>query len=243
MKRMNSLILAGLLAWSAGAQAEQACATTPVARQKEYSWMSIARWHEMHAAQQARAAQGGIDLMFVGDSITEGWPKDQWEANFGRFKAANFGIGGDHTGNLLYRLDDPQMAALAPRVIVLLIGVNNFSQCGDDAGQVFAGIHLVVDKLRAMYPRARILLNGVLPHGAPDEAYKRVRLHELNRLVAGLADGRQVVYRDYGPRLVDADGTVSRDVMPDYLHPNAKGYRLWAAAMLPDIEQLMGETQ
>jgi len=231
--------MAGLLLCSAAAQAGQACATTPVARQKEYPWMSIARWHEMHAAQQARAREGGVELMFVGDSITEGWPKDQWEANFGRFKPANFGIGGDHTGNLLYRLDDPAMAALAPRAIVLLIGVNNFSQCGDDAEQVFAGIRAVLAKLRTMYPQARILLNGVLPHGAPDEADKRTRLRDLNRLVATLADGRQVVYRDYGPRLVQADGAISRDVMPDYLHPNANGYRLWAAAMLPDIEQLM----
>jgi lysophospholipase L1-like esterase len=241
MKRLGSLILAGLLAWSAGAQADTACATTPAARQTEHSWMSIARWNELHAAQQARAAQGGIDLMFVGDSITEGWPKDQWAANFGRFHPANFAIGGDHTGNVLYRLDDPKMAALAPRAIVLLIGVNNFFHCGDDVPHVFAGIEQVVVKLRAMYPQARILLNGVLPYGAPDEKGKRAQVRELNRLVATLADGRQVVYRDYGPCLAEADGTVSRDVMPDYLHPNAKGYRLWAEAMLPDIEKLMDE--
>jgi len=215
-----------------------ACAVTPMPRVKEYEWMSIAKWHEIHAAQRALAQQGGIDLMFVGDSITQGWPKELFQQAFGRFHAANFGVGGDHTGNVLYRLDDPVMASLRPRAIVLLVGVNNFFHCGDNTEQTFAGIRQVVTTLRHAYPDARILLNAVLPYGEPKEEYKRVQVRELNRMVATLADGEHVVYRDYGPRLLQADGTISRDIMADSLHPTPKGYRIWADAMLPDIEQL-----
>jgi lysophospholipase L1-like esterase len=252
-KRFISTLLAALLAsqLAAGAASAQeavapsnglspaACAVTPMPRVKEYDWMSIAKWNEIHAAQQARARQGGIDLMFVGDSITQGWPQDLFEQTFGRFHAANFGVGGDHTGNVLYRLDDPVMAALKPRAIVLLVGVNNFFHCTDTTEQTFAGIRQVVDQLRSEYPDARILLNAVLPYGEPQEEFKRVQVRELNRMVATLADGKHVVYRDYGARLLQADGTISHDIMADNLHPTPKGYRIWADAMLPDIESLM----
>jgi lysophospholipase L1-like esterase len=216
-----------------------ACAVTPMPRVKEYAWMSIAKWNEIRAAQQARAREKGVDLMFVGDSITQGWPQDLFESEFGRYHAANFGVGGDHTGNVLYRLDDPAMAALTPRAIVLLIGVNNFFHCGDDTQQTFAGIRKVVETLRREYPDARILLNAVLPYGEAQEESKRAQVRDLNRLVATLADGGHVVYRDYGPRLLQLDGTISSDIMADHLHPTPKGYRIWADAMLPDIEQLM----
>jgi lysophospholipase L1-like esterase len=97
----------------------------------------------------------------------------------------------------------------------------------------------VVETLRHEYPEARILLNAVLPYGEPKEEAKRVQVRELNRMVATLADGRQVVYRDYGPRLLQPDGTISDEIMADNLHPTPKGYRIWADAMLPDIQTLM----
>ena len=251
-KRTSLSLLAALLAAQLGlaapAQADNvavtdpaaaACATTPAPRTKEYPWMSVAQWNSLYAAQLAQAERGGIDLMFVGDSITSGWPSGQFEQYFGRWHPANFGMGGDHTGNVLYRLADPRMARLHPRAIVLLIGVNNFWHCGNSTEQTFAGIREVVTMLRRQYPDARILLNGVLPYGEPGEEFKRAQVRDLNRLVATLADGRKVVYRDYGPRLLQPDGTVSRTIMPDYLHPNAEGYRIWAEAMGPDIDALM----
>jgi lysophospholipase L1-like esterase len=231
--------LAGEAVAPSNGLAPAACAVTPMPRMKDYAWMSIAKWNEIHAAQQARARQGGIDLMFVGDSITQGWPRDFFEQAFGRFHAANFGVGGDHTGNVLYRLDDPVMAKLKPRAIVLLIGVNNFFHCADDTEQTFAGIRKVVQTLRHEYPDARILLNAVLPYGEAQDESKRAQVRDLNRMVATLADGEHVVYRDYGPRFLQADGTISTDIMADHLHPTAKAYRIWADAMLPDIEGLM----
>jgi len=223
----------------AGATLQTACATAAAPRAVNYPWMSIPRWREMYEEQVVRAAQGGIDVMFVGDSITEMWPKTVWNAQFGHLKAANFGIGGDHTGNLLWRLQSPAIAALTPRLVVLLIGVNNINLCGETPEQVFGGIKAVVGQLRERYPQARILLNAVLPEGQAANAPERAKVLALNRMVQTLADGKTVVFHDYGGLLVGADGSLSAELQPDFLHLSEKGYRLWAAALRPDIEQLL----
>jgi lysophospholipase L1-like esterase len=214
------------------------CATSAAPRAVDYPWMSIERWRQMHAEQVARAAQGGIDVMFVGDSLTEMWPKALWDSNFGHLKAANFGIGGDHTGNVLWRLQDPAIAAIKPKLVVLMIGVNNINLCKESADAVFGGIRAVVARLRAQYPAARILLNAVLPAGTAGSDVRR-RLVALNRRVRTLNDGETVFFRDYGARFMGADGNLSKELQPDLLHFSEKGYRLLADAMRPDIEQLL----
>ncbi len=235
-----------LRGWNAAAQSvaipdngPAMCATNPAPRNVEYPWMTIERWQRMQADQVALATQGGVDVMFLGDSITEGWTRQIWDAKFGRFKPGNFGIGGDHTGNVLWRLQDPHIAAMRPKVVVLLIGTNNFGLCDETPVQVFGGIKAVVARLRALYPDARILLNAVLPSDETVHGEKRGRIVALNKMVATLNDGKHVVYRDYGPLLTDAAGTISPEIMPDFLHPTAKGYQIWADAMAPDIDKLL----
>ncbi|WP_162249878.1 GDSL-type esterase/lipase family protein [Massilia sp. Root351] len=216
-----------------------ACATNAAPRTVDYPWMSMARWRRMHEEQAARAAQGDIEVMFVGDSLTEMWPKAQWDANFGRLKAANFGIGGDHTGNLLWRLRNPAIAALTPRLVVLMIGVNNINLCGERPEQVFTGIQAVVARLRQQYPGARILLNAVLPEGALPDAPERRHVAALNQMVKTLDDGKNVFFHDYGARFVGADGKLSAQLQPDFLHMSEQGYQVFASAIRPDIERLL----
>lgn len=231
--------LASAGAAEAGAPSQTACATVAAPRAVNYPWMSIARWREMYEEQVVRAAQGGVDVMFIGDSITEMWPKTVWNEHFGRMQAANFGIGGDHTGNLLWRLQSPSIAALSPKLIVLLIGVNNINLCGETPEHVFSGIQAVVAQLRARYPKARILLNAVLPEGEAADAPERGKVLTLNRMVQTLGDGKTVLFHDYGGLLVGTDGRLSAELQPDFLHLSEKAYRRWAAAMRPDIEQLL----
>lgn len=214
------------------------CATKVVPRTVDYPWMSIERWRQMHAEQAERAAQGDVDVMFVGDSLTEMWPKALWDGNFGRFKPANFGIGGDHTGNVLWRLRHRAIAALKPKLVVLMIGVNNINLCNESAEEVFGGIQAVVATLRKHYPTARILLNAVLPEGAPDSDERR-RLLAVNRKVRELDDGKTVVFRDYGAHFLGAGGVLSKELQPDLLHFSEKGYRVLAEAIRPDIENLL----
>jgi lysophospholipase L1-like esterase len=244
LARSAGLLLAacatqGAAAEEAPAPARPSCALTAAPRTVEYPWMSIARWHQMFGDQLARAAQGGVDVMFVGDSLTEMWPKALWDANFGAMKAANFGIGGDHTGNVLWRLRHPAIAGLKPKVVVLLIGVNNINLCNEPPEQVFAGIQAVLSKLRGQYPSARILLNAVLPEGQMPTAPERGKVLALNRMVQTLGDGKTVFFHDYGSRFVAPDGTLSAALQPDFLHMSEAGYRVFAAAIRPDIEELL----
>ena len=230
-------------AGAATAAASPACAANAAPRTIEYPWMSVARWNRMFETQAGLAAglaeSGGVDVMFIGDSITEGWPQQIWDASFGSLRPANFGIGGDHTGNLLWRLRDKRIAGLRPKVVVVLIGVNNFGHCSDTPAQVFAGIEAVVATLRAHYPAARVLRNAVLPADAAPRGEQRMRIVELNKMVATLADGTHVAVRDYGALLTRPDGSISADIMPDFLHLTPAGYQIWADAMRPDIVQLL----
>lgn len=229
------LLLAACAAQSAWAGN---CATVPAERHVEYPWMSVERWHQMFADQAAQAAQGNVDVMFVGDSLTEMWPKALWDKNFGALKAANFGIGGDHTGNVLWRLQDPAIVALKPKLVVLMIGVNNINLCKEGADEVFDGIEAVVAKLRQQYPKARILLNAVLPEGAP-ESEERRSIIALNQKVRTLGDGKRIFFHDYGRIFMGEGGVLSTELQPDLLHFSEKGYQLLAQAIRPDIEALL----
>lgn len=244
--RFLPMLLAGLIACQfSQARAQdaaagvQTCALNIKPRTQEYPWMTVERWKRMHQEQLALADKGNVDLMFLGDSITEGWPREVWNASFGAYKAANFGIGGDNTGNLLWRLQDKRMARLSPKAIVLLIGVNNIGLCGEQPEQVFTGITALVAALRKQYPDARILLNAVLPTGELAQSERRQKVVKLNKMVATLDDGRKVVFRDYGASFVRPDGSIGTDIMGDHLHLTNKGYGIWADAMLPDVKKLM----
>jgi lysophospholipase L1-like esterase len=201
--------------------------------------MSVETWHRMHTEDMAVADQGGVDLLFVGDSITALWEPQVWQEHFGRYRAANFGIGGDHTGNLLWRLQDGRAGQLHPKLVVLLIGVNNFGLLHESVPQVEAGIAACVARLRELYPGARILLNGVLPHEQAAASPARAEVRALNARLALLADGLHVFYHDYGPALLEPDDSIAPQAMADFLHPTAEGYRRWAAVMGPDIDALM----
>lgn len=242
---ISAVVAAGLLALaSAPSYADAglspvACSTTPAPRKIEYPWMSVERWYQMFKEDVAVADAGNVDLLFVGDSITEGWNQEIWNKSFGSWKAANFGIGGDHTGNVLWRLDNGHADKLHPKLVVLTIGVNNFFHCGAGPDDVFEGVRAVVKKLRALYPDARILLNAVLPYEQSAQSPKRQQIIELNRKISTLGDGKSIIFKDYGARFLLQNGDMSPEVMADFLHPTPKGYQIWSDAMLPDIQKLM----
>ncbi|MES2162647.1 MAG: bifunctional acetylxylan esterase/glucomannan deacetylase AxeC2 [Pseudomonadota bacterium] len=216
-----------------------ACGTTPAPRTVEYSWMTAQRWQQVFRDQTAIADAGGVDLLFVGDSITAGWNKTIWDKSFGAWRPANFGVGGDHTGNVLWRLENGHADKLHPKVVVLTIGVNNFFHCSATPAEVFDGVRAVLAKVRALYPEARVLLNAVLPYDRLAQSPKRAQVAALNRMIAELDDGRHVFFHDYGAHFLQADGDMSPEVMADFLHPTAKGYQIWSDAMLPDLRKLM----
>ncbi len=235
-KPSYALILAvGLLLSlsTSASSAESSESITPQPRLKEYEWMTTERWQQMHAEDVAIAKKDDIELLFIGDSITEGWPQNLWEEYFGGYRAANFAIGGDKTENLLWRLDHGSVGKLDPEVVSLLIGVNNFGLSNHSPEEVIAGIEAVVGKLKQKFPNAKILLHGIFPHKESAQHQARDQVRQVNRAVAELADDPRVYFLDIGTQLVEANGDISPEIMPDYLHLSEQGYRIWARNVTP----------
>ena len=213
-------------------------AVLPSPRVVEYEWMSIARWREMFAEDLAVAEQGGVDLLFLGDSITEMWPTDAFEAHFGKYDPANFGIGGDKTQNLLWRLRNGAVGRLDPKVVVLMIGVNNFGLGEDSPEDVFRGVEAVVDEVEGAFDDAEILLLGILPYGEQPGTPERAQVAEANRLIAGLDQRERVHFHDIGAAFLQPDGRIAAETMADFLHPTEAGYAVFAGQLDPLLADL-----
>ncbi len=181
------------------------------------------------------AKAGNVDLLFLGDSITDGWRGGGltvWNKYFAPLKAANFGIGGDRTEHVIWRLRHGELEGIQPKLVVLMIGTNN----GDSAEDVTAGIKTIIADIHERSAGSRILLLGIFPRG--EKPAGRERNEAVNKMIAALPD-RKVTYLDIGAVFLTADGTLSADIMPDFLHPNARGYQLWADAIIGPVKQLL----
>lgn len=202
------------------------------------------RFEQRHRENLARGAAGPIGALFLGDSITEGWNwggnREIFDRSFGAMAPANFGIGGDQTQHVLWRIENGELDGIEPRVVVLLIGVNNIDY---PAEEIRDGVLAVVTRVREMLPSSRLLLMAIFPTGAdpadPVVADKRRKIAFVNETLAALDDGDRVRYLDLGPRLMAADGKLPPAILPDALHLSAAGYRIWADAMLPLLEEMM----
>ncbi len=207
---------------------ELSAATIPSPRVVEYPWMSIERWRDMYREDLSIADEGEIDLLFLGDSITEGWTQTIWDENFAPHKAANFGIGGDKTQNLLWRLRNGSVGKLDPGVIVLMIGVNNFGLGDDTPVEVARGIEAIIDQLQSDFDKARIVLLGILPVGQEAATEIRQKVSETNRLLESFGKRDGVIFRDIGAAFLEQDGSMSSEIMADFLHPTEQGYTIFA---------------
>ena len=236
---LGRFLFIGLFLSSSAIAQNTVSGTVPSKRTIEFSWMSVAAWDKMHAEDTIVAQYDTVDLLFVGDSITAGWDWNTWQQNFVPLKAANFGIGGDHTANLLWRLQHGAIGNIQPKLIVLLIGVNNFGHLNESPEQVAAGVAKVVNQLQLAWPNSKILLNAVFPFEQPADSPKRKLVKQLNTLIAKLGDNKKVFFKDYSSLMLQKDGSISPDIMADFLHPTPKGYQVWADAMTPDIKALL----
>lgn len=230
------LFLAGVV----GAETVKSVATTPVERPEERNQQRHAKFNEI-------SKEGTAEVVFLGDSITQGWEgkgKAMWEQHFASMKAANFGIGGDRTEHVLWRLANGNFDGLKPKLVVLMIGTNNTGHQGRDgyactAEQTAEGVKEILAVLEKKAPEAKVLLLGIFPRG-PDAMDKfRVQNEATNAIVKTYADGKRVFWKDLGSVFLEKDGTLSKEIMPDLLHLNEKGYQMWAEAILPDVVALM----
>ncbi len=198
-------------------------------------------WEKRHEGYVEIAKKGGVDLLFLGDSITDGWHgggKAVWDKNFAPLKAANFGIGGDQTQHVLWRLQHGELEGIKPKLAVLMIGTNNLGGNSDE--QIVEGIKAIVAELHKQTPETKLLLLGVFPRGMKADDKNRARIKHINSSIAELDDGGKTIkYLDIGDKFLEADGTLPKSIMPDALHPNGKGYEIWAAAIMPTVQEMM----
>lgn len=196
-----------------------------------------------HEANVALVRKGGVDLLFVGDSLTKCWSReghDVWEACFAPLHAANIGISGDCTQHVLWRLQNGELENIRPKVVVLLIGTNNIS-AGDSPADIAQAVGAIVQEIRQHVPGARILLLGVLPRRELANHPDREIVGSVNRLLSRLQDGNHVTYLDIGDKLLQADGTFPKEVTKDFTHLTPKGYEIFAGAIQPTVEALLGK--
>ena len=215
-------------------------AIMPVLRTNPTNW--VAR----HEGFLAIAKQGNVDLLFMGDSITDGWRSrgvNVWNKYYAPQHAANFGIGGDRTEHVLWRMDNGELDGIKPKVVVLMIGTNNSGKEKDGRTrntitQIIEGVTAVVTEIRTKLPDSKILLLAIFPRGNIDDL-QRGQVAVINTALAKLDDGNKVKFLDIGPKFLEANGTLPKSIMPDLLHPNEKGYQIWADAMNPTLDEMM----
>lgn len=205
---------------------------------------AIEWWRPRHERKIAEAKNADIDLLMLGDSITQGWEgagAQVWDNYYGDRNAFNLGFGGDRTEHVLWRLQHGAVDNMQPKLVVLMLGINNTGHRMDPASHTAEGIKMIVDELRERLPDSKILILAIFPHHASPKNDMRVRNEEINELIATLADGEMIHFLDINHVFLDEDGILGTELTPDLLHPNQAGYEVWAEAMEPTLSRLLQE--
>lgn len=219
-------------------------AVTPDTLNESWStdWWLPRHRQKLEEARRMVAEGRSPQLVFIGDSITQGWEKEGaqvWQQNYARHHALALGFGGDRTENVLWRLQHGEVDGIDPKVAVLLIGTNNTGHRRDFPAITAAGIARNLEELKKRLPRTRILLLAIFPRDAKADGPLRRLNEQVNARLPALADGRQVFYLDLNKAFLAPDGSLPANVMPDWLHPNEAGYAIWARAMQPELDRLL----
>ncbi|MBE0541481.1 MAG: GDSL family lipase [Verrucomicrobia bacterium] len=193
--------------------------------------------------QRAKDNPGTCDIAFIGDSITQGWEgagKNVWQKFYGGRKCLNFGVGGDRTQHVLWRFENGQLDGIKPKVAVLMIGTNNSNRDDNTEAEILEGVQVIVKQIREQLPETKILVVGIFPRGQTFSS-QRGKILQVNQALAKLADDKMIHFLDFGSQLIEADGSIAKDIMPDYLHLSERGYQVWAEAIAPVLNTWLGE--
>src|SRR5205823_1265536 len=208
------------------------CLTPPAAGQEAKdnpAAKPINRDNARHKQFLEIVKKGDADVIFLGDSITQGWEgagKKVWADTFAPLKAVNLGIGGDQTGHVLWRIiEGKELEPIKPKLAVIMIGTNNTGS--HSADQIAGGVKAIVEELRHQKPHMKVLLLGVFPRcgggvkkedmACPAEKLQP-KIKAINEKIAKLDDGKLVFYKDIGSKFLESDGSLNRKTMPDFLH-------------------------
>jgi lysophospholipase L1-like esterase len=195
-----------------------------------------------HEAFVAVAKKGEAQVVFLGDSITAGWNGNGKEVfkEYAKYNAANFGIGGDRVQHVLWRVENGEFDGIKPKAVVLMIGTNNSGTAENSPEQIANGIKAIIAAIHKRTPDTKVLLLAVFPRGAGEANNPgRAKNKAVNALIAKFDDGQKVHYFDIGPKFLQPDGTLTKDIMPDLLHLSPKGYQIEADAIREKLASLV----
>jgi len=197
--------------------------------------------------QRAKNNPGECDIAFIGDSITQGWENagsNVWAQVCEGRKVLNFGVGGDRTEHVLWRFENGQLDGIKPKVVVLMIGTNNSNKNKKDGTEqyteadILIGVQTIVQQIRERLPGSKLILVSIFPRGSTFST-QRGKILQVNQALARMDDGKNIFYVDFGSQLMEDDGSISKDMMRDYLHPGQRGYEIWAKAIEPKLKELL----
>lgn len=200
-------------------------------------------WLIQHQTYCTRANRGGVNVLFLGASIIQGWVNPDhrplWDREFAPFGAANFGIGGDRTQQVLWRIENGTLDGISPKLIVLMVGLNNLWAPASQPERAAAGVEKIITEIFTRLPHTHILNVALFPAGELPEDPLRNRIRQFNHHCSQIADPLRFTHLDFGARFLLPDGRVSAELMPDFSHPNHAGYQIWADEMRPHFHHLM----
>lgn len=202
-------------------------------------------WMVRHQALLNLKSSLNPDLVFIGDSITHHWggpPEDHLKLGekvlksaFANHRVLNLGFGSDRTQHVLWRLDHGELEGLNPKWVVINIGTNNTSD-GNTAEEIMAGVQAVCERVKKQTPNAKIILMAIFPRDEKVDCPRRIKIAQINRMIADYSKKVGIINLDIGPKFLDANGSLQRKFMRDLCHPGEEGYRFWAEALKPYLE-------
>lgn len=216
--------------------------TAPITRTPESATMPTSINANRQTQFLERAKDKNIQLVFLGDSITDGWSgkgKAIWEQYYAKYDPADFGVSGERTEHTLGHIAGGILDGLHPKVVVIMIGTNNIGQCQDEKPEwTVDGIKKILDTVHVKLPDTKVLLLGVFPREKKDSPHRQA-VTAINSIINKYDDKSKTRYLDLTPKFIDATGEIPKDIMPDGLHPNAAGYEIWAKSMQPLLDEMI----
>lgn len=241
---LTSVVLVGCVSQQERAfksvEGKKHSAVTPVVQTVDWA---VKWWGPRQDAVNERLKKGNVDLLFIGDSITQGWEdtgKEIWNTYYAPRNAVNMGFSGDRTEHVLWRLEHSNFETISPKLAVVMIGTNNSNGNDNTAEEIADGIITIGKQLRSRLPNTKILLLAIFPRNH-NPSPQRQKNAKASLLASRVADNKTIYYLDINNRFLTKDRLLNKDIMPDFLHPSKAGYKIWADAIEPKVAQLMGE--
>ncbi len=173
------------------------------------------------------------DLIFIGASNVAFWAKEGhavWDKYYAPRNAFNFGVAGDKTEDVLWRLEHSNLKSIAPKAAVLFIGLNNFS---DTPRDIAAGVKAVMKKTNSVFPGIKFLIVSITPSLRATQTVLKA-----NKILKGYADDKTIFYIDLYSQMPQ-QGDNWKGLKPDHLHFTAEGYEMWAEQMEPVLQKIL----